>query len=187
MTSLKKDILRCKSSTKREITINSLVCLVIVVMGLLCFFSVKENEGIESALYMLLVFIVGIGTYIFFSLRKMKESIALNKKKEERINNLSESEISELERQIENTEFQYKTFYMLDDFFYVPKYHFLIKYTEIKEFKNIIHSTNGVEDSMIIAVTDTDGFFYKMYVKQWKEYQKYCNSVAETIYQKKNI
>ncbi len=40
---------------------------------------------------------------------------------------------------------------------YVPKAKLLIKYTDIREFKTIVHSTNGVNDSMKAEITDNFG------------------------------
>lgn len=178
---LYKNLIRCKNDTRREITIHAVVYLVLIVAGVLCFLGVHSTEGLESAIYLVLVFIIGIGVYAFFSIRKVRTTIALNRKREERLKALSEAQLAALDNEIENVQLQFKTFYLLENYFYVPKDKLLIRYDEIREFKNIIHSTNGIKDSMIIAVTDTDGLLFEINVKHWKEYYKYCNSTAEAV------
>lgn len=181
---LYSQLMRCKADTKREIFIYLFVILLLLLLGILSVFGVYHNEGPESAIGLALAFIVGAGVYSFFSLRKLKDIIAVNKKRAERASSLGDAELSSLEAQIERADFQYNTFYVLDEFFYVPKIKLLIRYSEIAEFKNIIHSTNGIKDSVMIAITDTCGLVYEVRVKQWKEYYKYCRTTAETIYDK---
>ena len=178
---LYKNLIRCKNDTRREITIHAVVYLVLIVAGVLCFLGVHSTEGLESAIYFVLVFIIGIGVYAFFSIRKVRTTIALNRKREERLKALSEAQLAALDKEIENVQLQFKTFYLLENYFYVPKDKLLIRYDEIREFKNIIHSTNGIKDSIIIAITDTDGLLFEINVKHWKEYYKYCNSTAEAV------
>lgn len=186
---LYRNIIRCKNDTRREIVIHAVIYFVLAVVGILCFLGVRSTESLESAIGFALAFIIGIGVYSFFSIRKIKNTIALNLKREERLNALDEAQLSALDMEIESTQIKYKTFYLLEDYFYVPKYKLLIRYDEIREFKNIIHSTNGIKDSIFIVITDTDGLVFEISVKQWKEYYKYCNSTAEAVYnkQRKNI
>lgn len=181
---LYRTIIRCKNDTRREITIHAVVYLVLAAVGILCFLGVRSTESLESAIGLALAFIIGIGVYAFFSIRKMKSTIALNRKREERLNALSEAQLSALDTEIESAQIRYKTFYLLDEYFYAPKYKLLIRYDEIREFKNIIHSTNGIKDSVFIAITDTDGLMFEISVKQWKEYYKYCKSTADAVYNK---
>ncbi len=186
---LYRNIIRCKNDTRCEIVIHAVIYFLLAVVGILCFLGVRSTESLESAIGFALAFIIGIGVYSFFSIRKIKNTIALNLKREERLNALDEAQLSALDMEIESTQIKYKTFYLLEDYFYVPKYKLLIRYDEIREFKNIIHSTNGIKDSIFIVITDTDGLVFEISVKQWKEYYKYCNSTAEAVYnkQRKNI
>lgn len=78
-----------------------------------------------------------------------------------------------LESEIEGSEFRYKTFYLLDRYMYVPKAKLLIKYTDIREFKTIVHSTNGVNDSMKAEITDNFGIKYTVNIKRWKDFYIY--------------
>lgn len=61
---------------------------------------------------------------------------------------------------------------------------FIIGYQEIVEFKNIIHSTNGIKDSIIVAITDKNDVVFEISVKKWKDYYKRCNSISEILYEK---
>jgi len=56
---------------------------------------------------------------------------------------------------------------------YVPKAKLLIKYTDIREFKTIVHSTNGVNDSMKAEITDNFGIKYTVNIKRWKDFYIY--------------
>lgn len=181
---LYRNIIRCRNDTKREIAIHAAVYLLLAVLCVFGFIGVKSNESLESAIGFALTFAVGLGVYAFFSIREMKSNIALNHRREERLNALSETQLAALDTETEGSQMQYKTFYLLDEYFYAPKYKLLIRYDEIREFKNIIHSTNGIKDSIFIVITDTDGYVFEISVKQWKEYYKYCSSTAAAVYAK---
>ncbi len=181
---LYRNIIRCKNDTRREIAIHAAVCLILAVLCVFGFLGVKSTESLGSAIGFALAFAIGLGVYAFFSIRKMKGNIALNRKREERLNALSEAQLAALDTEIEGSQIQYKTFYLLEEYFYAPKYKLLIRYDEIREFKNVIHSTNGIKDSIFIVITDTDGYLFEISVKQWKEYYKYCNSTAAAVHDK---
>ena len=170
---LYRRIMRCKADTRREVIIYLSVVLLLTSLGLLCCFGVYHSEGLLSAAGLALVLMVCIGIYSFFSLRKMKRIITVNRKKAERVSSLSDAELLSLEARIERAEFQYKTFYVLDDFLYVPKIKLLIPHSEIRGFVNVLHKTNGMNDGMQIEITDTDGLVYETWVKKWKEYYKH--------------
>ena len=181
---LYRNIIRCKNDTRREIAIHAAVYLILAVLCVFGFLGVKSTEDLGSAIGFALAFAIGLGVYAFFSIRKMKGNIALNRKREERLNALSEAQLAALDTEIEGSQVQYKTFYLLEEYFYAPKYKLLIRYDEIREFKNVIHSTNGIKDSIFIVITDTDGYLFEISVKQWKEYYKYCNSTAAAVHDK---
>lgn len=184
---LYRQLMRCKADTRREIAIYSAVFALFAVLGILCCFGVYQSESIASAIGFALFFLAVMGVFGFFSWRKLKVRIAVNRKKAERVSSLSEAELSSLETQIERAELQYKTFYMLDEFFYVPKIKLLIRYSDMRGFVNVIHKTAfytreaSVKDAMRIEVYDKDGLVYPAWVKQWRKYEKDCRYVAETI------
>lgn len=169
---LYRQIMRCKADTRREVIIYLSVVLLLTALGLLCCFGVYHSEGLLSAAGLTLVLVACIGTYSFFSLRKMKKMIAVNRKKAERVSSLSDAELLSLEAQIERAEFLYKTYYILDDFLYVPKIKLLIPHSEVRGIRNILHKTDGVNDGMQIEITDTDGLVYEAWVKKWRDYYK---------------
>ncbi len=172
---------KCRNSMKIETAIHIVVSAVIVVIGILCVFGVYHNESLESAIGFALTFIVGIGVYVFFSIKSLKKKIRTNAAKLRYINDYASEKT---EQEIENSEIMYGTFYLLEDYFYAPKSRLIIKYEDIDEFKNIIHSTNGIKDSVIIAITDKNDIMYEISVKKWKDYYKHCNSVSGIIYEK---
>lgn len=67
----------------------------------------------------------------------------------------------------------FKTFYFLNDYLYIPKAKLLIKYLDIQKFQPTIHSTNGIQDSVWIDLTDVENNKYRFYVKKWKDYLDY--------------
>lgn len=186
-SSLYRRIMRCKADTRREIVIYSSVFLLLIVLGILCFAGISQSESLASAMGFALFFLAVIGVLGFFSWRKLKMRININRKKAERVASLSEAELLSLEKQIEKAELQYKTFYMLDEFFYVPKIKLLIRYSDMRGFVNVIHKTAfytkaaSVKDAIRIEVYDKDGLVYPAWVKQWRKYEKDCRYVAETI------
>lgn len=171
---LYRRIMRCKADTRREVIIYLSVVLLLTALGLLCCFGVYHSEGLLSAAGLTLVLIVCIGIYSFFSLRKMKRIITVNRKKAELVSSLSDAELLSLEAQIERAEFQYRTFYVLDDFLYVPRIKLLIPHSKIRGIRNVLHKTDGVDDGMQIEITDTDGLVYEAWVVKWRDYYKHC-------------
>ncbi len=176
---------KCQNSVKVETTIHIVVSAVIAVIGILCVFGIYNNESLESAIGFAMAFIVGIGIYVFFSFKSLKTKIRTNAAK---LRYIDEIDSEKTEREIESSEMLYDTFYMLEDYFYAPKSCLIIKYEDIAEFKNIIHSTNGIKDSVFIAITDKNDVMYEISVKKWKDYYKHWNSISEIIYEKqKNL
>lgn len=170
---LYRRLMRCKADTRREVIIYLSIALLIAAFGAFGLFGISQSDGIVSAMGYALVFLATMGVLGFFSWRKLKMRIAINRKKAERAASLSEAELLSLEEQIERAELQYKTFYVLDDFLYVPKIKLLIPHSEIRGFVNVLHKTNGMNDGMQIEITDTDGLVYEVWVKKWKEYYKH--------------
>ncbi len=179
---------RCRNSIKREIIIYSFIFLLLIVIVIFCFIGVYNNETPESAICFVLTFLIVIGLYIFFSLKKLKETVTSNVYKITYADDIDSIEKEKLQQEIESSDILYETFYLLDNYFYAPKSRLIIKYHDIVEFKNIIHSTYGVRDSIIVAITDTNNIVYEICIKKWKDYYKRCNSVAAFVIEKqKNI
>lgn len=173
---------KCQTSVKIETAIHIVVSALIVVIGILCVFGVYHNESLESAIGFALAFIVVIGVYVFFSFKSLKKKIRTNAAKLRYIDDYASEKT---DQEIESGKMLYGTFYLLEDYFYAPKSCLIIKYEDIAEFKNIIHSTNGIKDSVIIAITDKNDIMYEISVKKWKDYYKHCNSVSEILYEKR--
>lgn len=179
---------RCRNSIKKEISIYSFIFILLIVIVIFCFIGIYNNETPESAICFALTFLIVIGIYIFFSLKKLKETVASNVYKITYADDIDSIEKEKLQQEIESSDILYETFYLLDNYFYAPKSCLIIKYHDIVEFKNIIHSTNGIKDSIIIAITDVNNIVYEICIKKWKDYYKRCNSVAAFVIEKqKNI
>ena len=175
---------KCRNSIKIEMTIHLIAVVVIIVIGCFCVFGVYHNESPESAIYFALVFIVAISVYLFFSIRSLKGKIIVNKAKLRYLDDIDSYTSEQINQEIESGKMMYDTFYLLEDYFYAPKSYFIIGYQEIAEFKNIIHSTNGIKDSVIVAITDKNDVVFEISVKKWKDYYKRCNSISEILYEK---
>ena len=178
-SSLSKLCKKAKSTKYRnfiEIAIYSVILFFIILMGILCFLTAYMNEGFKSASLFFCVFLIIISLCIYFGRKNLKNTVAANKKKAERLEALSYPEITALEEEISNSEFQYKTFYKLKDYLFVPSAKLLISYSEISDWKNVLHSTNGINDGMKIKITDNCNIRYEFNVKKWKDYYNYLNS-----------
>lgn len=174
---------RCRNSIKKEIVICSFIYVSLAIIGILCFIGICNTETFVSAICFALTFIIFIGIYVFFSLKKLKETVASYVRKIAYADEINSIE-TELQQEIESSDIQYGTFYLLDNYFYVPKSYLIIKYHDIAEFKNIIHSTNGIKDSVFIVITDVNNIVYEISVKKWRDYYKRCSSVASFVINK---
>lgn len=109
----------------------------------------------------------------FIGIRGFKRQVKQYRGNLARLEQFDAQDMLALESEIEGSEFKYKTFYLLDRYMYVPKAKLLIKYTDIREFKTIVHSTNGVNDSMKAEITDNFGIKYTVNIKRWKDFYIY--------------
>lgn len=123
-----------------------------------------------------------IGAIVFFSVRKTRR---MNAQKMKRLSALNYYDFTALEEQIAHTELMYKTFYLLDEYMYIPRAKLLIKYADIQNFQSIIHSTNGIKDGVKVKITDCDGIVYEAVVRQWRQYFINVDEFVETLNEKR--
>lgn len=103
-------------------------------------------------------------------LRRIKMRIDARRKK---LEGISEAQWQRLDGEVASAEFFFKTFYLLEDFLYIPKPRLLVRYDDIKSFRSVIHSTNGINDAVYIDLTDSGGVPYRFYVRKWREYLEF--------------
>ena len=133
----------------------------------------KAKLVTSAAISTLMALIVGVGGGLSVMLVKEQQSAWDMLGNLARLEQFDAQDMLALESEIEGSEFKYKTFYLLDRYMYVPKAKLLIKYTDIREFKTIVHSTNGVNDSMKAEITDNFGIKYTVNIKRWKDFYIY--------------
>lgn len=182
---LYKKLYNSKAGIIIPVTIAVLILLIIIAVGIFGSLTIYNDGDLNSAIGTGCTALVGVIAYGIIVRKSLTKSIRLKIKKNERLNSLDIHELEILEEQIECSDYLYKTFYLLDSYMYVPVAKLLIRYDEIKEFKSIIHSTNGLQDGVFIALTDTDNLLHEFRVKKWKEYYKNTNSFYSILEEKK--
>ncbi len=152
--------------------------LMIILAALVMFFVIGcielfQTDVVGGAVTSLVLAALTV-LYLYATIKSLKKSRKRNAQRNKLINKLSYFELESLQEQINNSEPYFKTFYLLDEYLYVPSAKLLIGYGDIKEFKTIIHSTNGLNDAVKIKITDPDNAVFEFYVKKWKLYlEKY--------------
>lgn len=121
------------------------------------------------------------GLLLFWGIKDIKNTKLLNNKRRKIADNTDISVFERLEEEIQNTEFSYKTFYMLEDYLYVPGAKLLIKYEDINFYRNIVHSTNGIKDGIRTEITDEDGLVFAFRVVKWRAYLKEMNEFTQHL------
>lgn len=137
-------------------------------------------EYIENSDYSTLIF-VGIISLILYavcfvmvikSLADEKRSLAA---RGSRLSNLDNYSLERLEEEAEAAEPYYKCIYLLGEYLFVPKAGLLLRYEEIKSYKTIYHSTNGVTDGVFVEVLEFNGekdVKYRFSVNRWRDYKR---------------
>lgn len=103
-------------------------------------------------------------------LGRIKRRIDARRRK---LDGISETQWQRLDDEVASAEFFFKTFYLLEDYLYIPKPRLIVRYTDIKAFRTVQHSTNGINDAVYIDLTDREGNCFRFYVKKWREYMDF--------------
>ncbi|WP_298485592.1 hypothetical protein [uncultured Ruminococcus sp.] len=172
-SSLYRKLVPSKAKLVASAALSTLMVLIVGVGGGLSVMLVKEQQSAWDMLVLSAFMIIFLGILLFIGIRGYRRQIRQYKGNFARLEQFDAQDMLALESEIEGTEFRYKTFYLLDRYMYVPKAKLLIKYTDIREFKTIVHSTNGVNDSMKAEITDNFGIKYTVNIKQWKDFYIY--------------
>lgn len=132
--------------------------------------------------------IVGIAAVIFyarFAKKWVKQAQRQIDKRFELIESIGDAEWNSMDDQMAAGDFWFDTFYQLEDYLYVPKAKLLIRYTDIKEFKTVIHSTNGRQDAVYIDLKDDEDLVTRFYVKRWREYLDFQQTFLDKMNEKR--
>lgn len=172
-SSLYRKLVPSKAKLVASAALSTLMVLIVGVGGGLSVMLVKEQQSAWDMFVLSAFMIIFLGILLFIGIRGYRRQIRQYKGNLARLEQFDAQDMLALESEIEGTEFRYKTFYLLDRYMYVPKAKLLIKYTDIREFKTIVHSTNGVNDSMKAEITDNFGIKYTVNIKQWKDFYIY--------------
>lgn len=148
------------------------------LLGILIFFAVWS---IVLAMFlteasMIIGAVIGLAAvaiYAWFARKWVKKASKAIQKRLDKANAISPEEYERLEYELSQAEFMFRTFYFLSDYLYIPKARLLIKYLDIQKLQPTIHSTNGIQDSVWIDLTDEEDNKYRFYVKKWKDYLDY--------------
>ncbi len=170
---LYRKLVPSKAKLVASAALSTLMVLIVGVGGGLSVMLVKEQQSAWDMFVLSAFMIIFLGVLLFIGIRGYRRQIRQYKGNLARLEQFDAQDMLALESEIEGTEFKYKTFYLLDRYMYVPKAKLLIKYTDIREFKTIVHSTNGVNDSMKAEITDNFGIKYIVNIKQWKDFYIY--------------
>lgn len=170
---LYRKLVPSKAKLVASAALSTLMVLIVGVGGGLSVMLVKEQQSAWDMLVLSAFMIIFLGILLFIGIRGYRRQIRQYKGNLARLEQFDAQDMLALESEIEGTEFRYKTFYLLDRYMYVPKAKLLIKYTDIREFKTIVHSTKGVNDSMKAEITDNFGIKYTVNIKQWKDFYIY--------------
>lgn len=168
------------SVTVSAVVVTVIVAAIAVFMIYGIYITISSGDAataiVETIMCCLLIVL-----FLFFGIRDIKKTKSLNKKRREIAENTDISEFERLEEEIRNTEFRYKTFYMLEDHFYIPKAKLLIKYENINFYRSVIHSTNGIKDGIRIELTDDDGLVFVFRVVKWRVYFKELDEFTQQL------
>lgn len=170
---LYRKLVPSKAKLVASAALSTLMALIVGVGGGLSVLLVKEQQSAWDMFVLSAFMIIFLGVLLFIGIRGYRRQIRQYKGNLARLEQFDAQDMLALESEIEGTEFRYKTFYLLDRYLYVPKAKLLIKYTDIREFKTIVHSTKGVNDSMKAEITDNFGIKYTVNIKQWKDFYIY--------------
>lgn len=170
---LYRKLVPSKAKLVASAVVSVLLALVVIVGGTLSIILVKEQQSAWDVFLLSAFMIIFLGVLIFIGIRGYRRQLRQYKGNLVRLECFDAQDMLALESEIEGTEFRYKTFYLLDRYMYVPRAKLLIKYSDIREFKTIVHSTKGVNDSMKAEITDNFGIKYTANIKQWKDFYIY--------------
>lgn len=128
-----------------------------------------------------LVFYVIIAVMVIRSLKNEKRYLD---SRAQTLQSIDGYKLERLEEEAQTAEKYFGCFYVLDEYLFVPKAGLLIRYDEIRTFKTIYHSTNGVPDGVYIEVFDRENIKYRFSVNKWRDYKNSYNEFMDLLHGK---
>ena len=122
-----------------------------------------------------------VAVMVIKSLRNEKRSLD---SRAQTLQSIDGYKLERLEEEAQTAEKYFGCFYVLDEYLFVPKAGLLIRYDEIKTFKTIYHSTNGVPDGVYIEVFDRENIKYRFSVNKWRDYKNSYNEFMALLHGK---
>ena len=150
---LYRKLVPSKAKLVTSAAISILMALIVGVGGGLSVMLVKEQQSAWDMLVLCGFLVIFLGILLFIGIRGFKRQVKQYRGNLARLEQFDAQDMLALESEIEGSEFKYKT--------------------DIREFKTIVHSTNGVNDSMKAEITDNFGIKYTVNIKRWKDFYIY--------------
>lgn len=171
-------IIESRTALKRNIVKAVLIDLgLLFAYGMFTFWiPLAFESGFVSITYIVITLALDAALLYFLIKKEYKKYTAF-------INQFYEMEprnYSDLCTQAMNAEFKFKSFCLLDDYFYVPSSMLLIKYSDIQDAKTIYHRTNWIYDGAQFVVYTFAG---KKLTIQVKQFVLFKNEHDNFIYQ----
>lgn len=132
-------ILKCRSVLRWKIAkiIWFDVISIISYLMFTCWIPLAFNSKAVTAIY----FIVSAAVDIFIVYKLIKKPVDSYNSFSEMLYDMDIAEFDALCRQAEDSGFKFKTFYMLDDYLFIPFHMILLDYADIKDIKVTYHIT----------------------------------------------
>lgn len=154
---------------KISVILGSVAVFLLMLFGVFGLVAMVKDD-VSGAVVSGIILILLMAMISYFTIKTVKGKRKRNAAIRKRLSELTYYDLVSVEEQIARSAFLYRTFYMLDDYFYVPSMKLMIKYEDINGYKTIIHSTNGMKDGIKLKITDKDNAEYEFWIKKWKDY-----------------
>lgn len=141
---LYRKLVPSKAKLVTSAAISTLMALIVGVGGGLSVMLVKEQQSAWDMLVLCGFLMIFLGILLFIGIRGFKRQVKQYRGNLARLEQFDAQDMLALESEIEGS-----------------------------EFKTIVHSTNGVNDSMKAEITDNFGIKYTVNIKRWKDFYIY--------------
>lgn len=188
MLSLKKGIVYKAIKPKRvwfgiKVSLSLLLLGAPAVMVIAALPAALKSPGSDAAG----AFIVGLILFAIIAvilIKSLKTDKRVLNRQQEILESFDENLLERLEEEVRTAEKYFGCIYVLDEYFFVPKAGLLIRYDEIRTFKTIYHSTNGIPDGVYIEVFDRENIKYRFSVNKWRDYKNSYNEFMALLSRK---
>lgn len=138
-----------------------------------CWIPLAFNGGIVAVVY----FIISAALDLFIVYKLIKKQTAIYNSFSEQMYNMDSAEFNAICRQAEDSGFKFNTFYMLDDYLFIPSQMILLEYTDIEDIKTTYHITKienivPVYDGAEMLIICRGKKSYKLDMKKIHEFKR---------------